>query len=172
MPRVNDQIRFVLSPYGEEEVAVVPPLHPDLAILHAQRADAQGNTQLWGLPGVQKEVAFAARKVVVVVEEIVDESIIRADPNRTLIPGQIVEAVVQEPFGAHPSYVQGYYDRDNDFYIKWNDISKEEKSLQAYLDEWIYGLPDRAVYVKKMGEETWKRLAVNQRLSGVVNYGF
>lgn len=106
MPTVNDQIRFVQSPYGEETIAVVPPLHPDVAILHAQRADTQGNVHLWGLLGVQKEVAFAARKVIVVVEEIVDETVIRADPNRTLIPGLIVDAVVHQPYGgAHPSYV-------------------------------------------------------------------
>ena len=79
MPAVNDRIRFVKSPYGEEEVAVVPPLNPDVAIIHAQRADAEGNTQLWGLLGVQKECAFAARQVIVVVEDIVDESVIRAD---------------------------------------------------------------------------------------------
>jgi glutaconate CoA-transferase subunit A len=140
--------------------------------VHAQRADANGNAQIWGLLGVQKEAAFAAKRVIIVVEELVDEQVIRADPNRTAIPGMIVNAVVVEPYGAHPSFAQGYYDRDNDFYLKWDAISKDEKSMQAYLDEWIYGLSDRAAYVKKMGEETWKRLAVNQRLSGVVNYGF
>ena len=102
MPRVNERIKFIDSPYGDGQVAVVPPLNPDVAIIHAQRADANGNTQLWGLLGVQKEVAFAARTVIVVAEEIVDESIIRADPNRTLIPGLIVHAVVHEPYGAHP----------------------------------------------------------------------
>ncbi|MGD2254065.1 MAG: CoA-transferase, partial [Anaerolineales bacterium] len=113
LPSVNPRIRFVDSPYGEGSVAVVPPLNPDVAIIHAQRADPEGNTQLWGLLGVQKEAAFAAQHVIVVVEEIVDESVIRGDSNRTLIPGMIVDAVVHEPYGAHPSYVQGYYDRDN-----------------------------------------------------------
>ena len=99
MPFVNNQIKFMQSPYGDEKVAVVPPINPDIAILHAQRADSAGNTQLWGLLGVQKEVAFAARKVIVVVEEMVDEAVIRADPNRTLIPGLIVDAVVHVPYG-------------------------------------------------------------------------
>ena len=90
-----------------------------MTIVHAQRADAQGNAQIWGLLGVQKEAAFASRRVIVVVEELVDESVIRADPNRTLIPGMIVDAVVVEPWGAHPSYAQGYYDRDNEFYVGW-----------------------------------------------------
>ncbi|MCI0693796.1 CoA transferase subunit A [candidate division KSB1 bacterium] len=172
LPKVNPNIRTVVCPFTGEELNAVPALQPDVTIVHAQRADANGNAQIWGLFGVQKEAAFAAKRVIVVVEELVDEQIIRADPNRTVIPGMIVNAVVVEPYGAHPSFAQGYYDRDNDFYIKWDAISKDEKSMQIYLDEWIYGLPDRAAYVKKMGEETWKRLAVNQRLSGVVNYGF
>jgi hypothetical protein len=87
-PKVNPRIQFVDSPYGDGPIAVVPPLNPDVAIIHAQRADANGNTQLWGLLGVQKEVAFAAQRVIVVVEEIVDEATIRSDPNRTAIPGK------------------------------------------------------------------------------------
>jgi glutaconate CoA-transferase subunit A len=172
LPKVNPNIRTVVCPFTGEELNAVPALHPDVTIVHAQRADTNGNAQIWGLFGVQKEAAFAAKRVIIVVEELVDEQVIRADPNRTVIPGMIVNAVVVEPYGAHPSFAQGYYDRDNDFYIKWDAISKDEKSMQTYLDEWIYGLPDRAAYVKKMGEETWKRLAVNQRPSGVVNYGF
>ena len=89
MPAANDLIRFVDSPYGDGPIAVVPPLKPDVAFVHAQRADVQGNTHLWGLLGTQKEVAFAAKKVVVVVEEVVDEEVIRRDPNRTLIPGPV-----------------------------------------------------------------------------------
>ena len=109
MAEANPKIKFVDSPYGDGDIAVVPPLNPDVAFLHAQRADAQGNTQIWGLLGMQKEVAFASKRVVVVVEEIVDQEIIRRDPNRTLIPGIVVDAIVHEPYGAHPSYVQGYY---------------------------------------------------------------
>jgi glutaconate CoA-transferase subunit A len=172
LPKVNPNIRTVTCPFTGEELNAVPALHPDVTIVHAQRADANGNAQIWGLLGVQKEAAFAAKRVIIVVEELVDEQVIRADPNRTAIPGMIVNAVVVEPYGAHPSFAQGYYDRDNDFYLKWDSISKDEKSMQAYLDEWIYGLSDRAAYVQKMGEERWKRLAVNQRPSGVVNYGF
>jgi glutaconate CoA-transferase subunit A len=171
MPRVNDRIRFVKSPYGEEEVAVVPPLHPDLAVIHCQRADGEGNAQLWGLLGVQKEVAFAARKVIVVAEEIVDESVIRTDPNRTLIPGLIVEAVVCEPFGAHPSYVQGYYDRDNAFYLEWDEISRDRARTEAWLEEWIYGVPDRAAYLEKLGKETVARLKPGPLPAAPVNYG-
>lgn len=126
--------RLVFSYLGNPGVG---PLNPDVAIFHAQRADRQGNTQMWGLLGAQKEAAFAARTRIVVVEEIIDEAFIRADPNRTLIPDLIVDAVVHEPYGAHPSYVQGYYDRDNAFYLEWDSISREPDRTQAWLDEWV-----------------------------------
>jgi glutaconate CoA-transferase subunit A len=171
MPRVNEKIKIIDSPYGDGQVAVVPPLNPDVAIIHAQRADANGNTQLWGLLGVQKEVAFAARTVIVVAEKIVDESIIRADPNRTLIPGLIVHAVVHEPYGAHPSYAQGLYDRDNDFYLKWGVLSREPAQVGAWLDEWVYGLSGRAEYVRKLGEETITRLRPAPAPAAPVDYG-
>jgi len=171
LPKVNPRIRFVESPYGDGPIAVVPPLNPDVAIVHAQRADRAGNTQLWGLLGVQKEAAFAARHVIVVVEEIVDEAVIRADPNRTIIPGLVVDAVVHEPYGAHPSYAQGYYDRDNEFYLRWDKISRDEAATRAWLDEWVYGVRNRAEYVEKMGPETWERLAPGEAMAEPVNYG-
>jgi glutaconate CoA-transferase subunit A len=173
-PRVNPNIRFVESPYGDGTVAVVPPLNPDVAIIHAQRADASGNTQIWGLLGVQKEVAFAAEHVIVVVEEIVDEAVIRSDPNRTVIPGLLVDAVVHEPYGAHPSYAQGYYDRDNQFYLAWDEISRDAAATRTWLDEWVYGVADRTAYLLKLqaGEPgIWDRLAPGEAPSQPVNYG-
>ncbi len=171
MPAANDRIRFVDSPYGDGPIAVVPPLKPDVAFVHAQRADIHGNTHLWGLLGMQKEVAFASEKVIVVVEEIVDEDVIRRDPNRTLIPGLIVDAVVHEPYGAHPSYVQGYYDRDNDFYLKWDESSRKQDTTEAWLQEWVYDLPDRAAYLEKLGHETLERLDPGEFMADPVNYG-
>ena len=153
LPVANPLIREIKSPYSDETVYAVPPLNPDVTIVHAQRADAAGNTQVWGLLGCQKEAAFAAERVIVVVEELVDEAVIRADPNRTIIPGLIVDAVVVDPFGAHPSYVQGAYDRDNRFYLDWDPISRDEDALQAWLREWVYDLDDRAAYVDKLGAE-------------------
>lgn len=173
-PKVNPKIRFVESPYGEGSIAVVPPLNPDVAIIHAQRADTSGNTQIWGLLGVQKEVAFAAERVIVVVEEIVDEATVRSDPNRTVIPGLLVDAVVHEPYGAHPSYAQGYYDRDNHFYLEWDRISRDETATQAWLEEWVYGVADRAGYLTKLEEqepEFRQRLAPGEALSQPINYG-
>ena len=170
LPVVNPRIAEVECPYTGERLATVPALNPDVTIVHAQRADAQGNTQIWGLLGVQKEAAFASRRVIVVVEELVDESIIRADPNRTLIPGIAVDAVVVEPWGAHPSYAQGYYDRDNAFYVGWESISRDPAALAAYLDEYVHGVRDRAEYVARCGG--LERLRADVRVCGGVNYGF
>lgn len=171
MPKANQNIQFVRSPYGDEEIAVVPPIEPDVAFIHAQRADKLGNTQLWGLLGMQKEVAFAAKHVVVVVEEVVEEAIIRRDPNRTLIPGLIVDAVVEEPFGAHPSYVQGYYDRDNQFYLEWDKVSRDQTATEGWLDEWVFGVADRRAYLEKLGAEYLDSLDAGELQSEPVNYG-
>jgi glutaconate CoA-transferase, subunit A len=171
LPRVNPQIKNVACPFTGEELAAVPALNPDTAIIHAQRADENGNAQIWGLPGVQKEAAFASRNTIVVAEEIVPEHVIRSDPNRTLIPGLIVKAVVLEPFGCHPSYAQGYYDRDNEFYIRWREISKDVGQFNSYLDEWVYGVRDRAEYVERMGASL-AALKARAHFCAPVNYGY
>jgi glutaconate CoA-transferase subunit A len=172
LPKANPLIRPIKSPYGDETVYAVPPLKPDVTIVHAQRADAAGNTQMWGLLGCQKEAAFASERVIVVVEELVDESVVRADPNRTAIPGLIVDAVVVEPWGAHPSYVQGAYDRDNHFYRDWDVISRDEATTQKWLDEFVYGVSGRAEYMAKIGDERMAALQPSgPALSGSVDYG-
>jgi glutaconate CoA-transferase subunit A len=171
MLAANPLIKLIDDPYGTGKIAVVPPLNPDVAILHAQRADTKGNTQLWGLLGMQKEIAFASKHVIVVVEELVDESVIRADPNRTLIPGLIVDAVVHEPYGAHPSYVQGYYDRDNESYLAWDKLSQDHAAVLAWLDEWVYGLENHAAYVRKYGQAYFDKLKPGPLPAPSVDYG-
>jgi glutaconate CoA-transferase subunit A len=171
LPRVNGAIRTVRCPFTGEELAAVPALRPDVAIVHVQRADRRGDAQVWGLLGVQKEAAFAAARVIVVAEEVVEESVLRADPNRTLLPGLVVDAVVHEPFGCHPSYAQGYYDRDNAFYAGWREISEDRGRLEAYLDEWVHGVPDRAAYAAKLGDRV-RELRARPRVAGAVDYGF
>ncbi len=171
LPAANPLIRPITSPYGDETVYAVPPLKPDVTIVHAQRASSGGDTQVWGLTGCQKEAAFAAERVIVVVEELVDEAVIRADPNRTLIPGLIVDAVVVEPWGAHPSYAQGFYDRDNAFYLDWDAISRDPATLDAWLDEWVHGLTGRAEYVERLGAERITALTPGSAPSGEVDYG-
>ena len=171
LPAANPLIRQVASPYDGDRVYAVPPLKPDVAIVHAQRADANGDTQVWGLLGCQKEAAFAASRVIVVVEELVDESVIRADPNRTILPGLVVDAVVAEPYGAHPSYAQGYYDRDNAYYLDWDVISRDEESLQRWLGEWVHGVGSREEYLEKLGRERLDGLRPSPAPSGSVDYG-
>jgi glutaconate CoA-transferase subunit A len=171
LPAANPLIRPIESPYGDGTVYAVPPLRPDVTIVHAQRASAAGDTQVWGLLGCQKEAAFAADRVIVVVEELVGEEVIRADPNRTIIPGLIVDAVVVEPWGAHPSYVQGRYDRDNRFYLDWDPISRSAETTAAWLAEWVHGVSGRAEYMARLGEDRMATLRTSGAPSGSVDYG-
>ena len=171
LEKSNPQIKRIPDPYGGKDVIVVPALNPDVAIVHVQRADKNGNAQLWGIIGEQKEAAFAAKKVILTAEEIVEESVIRSDTNRTIIPGIVVSAVCHVPFASHPSYSQGYYDRDNEFYLAWDKISESKESVEAYLDEWVYGVKDRDEYWEKLSQKTRKRLKVKARYSEKINYG-
>lgn len=171
LEQANPLYRTVIDPYSGRQVIVVPALNPDVAIIHVQRADAEGNAHIWGIIGEQKEAAFSARYVILTTEEIVGEDIIRSDPNRTLIPGFIVNAVCHVPYAAHPSYTQGYYDRDNPFYLEWDEISKSAEGIQAYLDEWVYGVQDRNQYWEKLGPEVHHRLRISSRPGSVVDYG-
>jgi glutaconate CoA-transferase subunit A len=171
LEHANPNIKRIPDPYGGKDVIVVPALNPDVAIVHVQRADKHGNAHLWGIIGEQKEAAFAAKKVIVTAEEIVDESVIRSDPNRTMIPSIVVSAVCHVPFACHPSYSQGYYDRDNEFYLAWDKISESKERVRAYLDEWVYGVKDRDAYRQKLGAKTHKRLKVKARYSDKINYG-
>ncbi len=171
LENANPNYRHVTDPYSGREVVVVPALNPDVAIVHVQRADKDGNAHIWGIIGEQKEAAFAASRVILTAEEIVDEAIIRSDPNRTLIPGFIVDAVCHVPYASHPSYTQGYYDRDNEFYLRWDEISQSNEAVQAYLDEWVFGVRDRAEYWEKLGRQVHDRLKVASRVSATVDYG-
>ncbi len=171
LEKSNPRIKRVTDPYSGREVITVPALNPDVAIVHVQRADSQGNAHLWGIVGEQKEVAFAAKKVILTAEEIVDESVIRSDPNRTIIPGFIVSAVCHVPHAAHPSYAQGYYDRDNEFYLAWDKISSDPEATRQYLEEWVYGVKDREEYWAKLGAEKHEQLKVPALMSEAVNYG-
>ena len=171
LEKANPNIKRIPDPYGGKDVIVVPALHPDVAIVHVQRADENGNAHLWGIIGEQKEAAFAAKKVILTAEEIVDESIIRSDPNRTMIPGIVVSAVCHVPYACHPSYAQGYYDRDNEFYLTWDKISESTETVKSWLDDWVYDLKDREEYWEKLGPQVQARLMVESSFSQPVNYG-
>jgi glutaconate CoA-transferase, subunit A len=172
IPNVNPKIVPMTSPYEDgTQVYVVPPLRPDVSIVAVQRADASGDAQIWGLLGCQKEVAFAGKKTIVVCEELVEEAVIRRDPNRTVIPGSVVDAVVEEPFGCHPSFAQGYYDRDNAFYLEWDKIARDPETLESWLRDWVYDLGSHRDYVEKFGAARWDGLKPDSAPSGEVDYG-
>lgn len=171
LPTNNPNIKTTKDPYTGEEISVVPPLKPDVAVVHVQRCDENGNAHIWGIIGEQKDAAFASKKVIITAEEIVSESVIRSDPNRTLVPDFIVHAVVHEPWCAHPSYTQGYYDRDNEFYMQWDEITKEHETTMKYLEEWVYGVENRAQYMKKLSSEKVMKLLPKACYSQPVSYG-
>ena len=172
IPKVNPKIVPMTSPYDDgDEVYVVPPLQPDVG----GRACAAGRRRRrhadLGPHRLPEGGRVRGPRVIVVVEEVVDESVIRRDPNRTVIPGVVVDAVVEEPFACHPSFAQGYYDRDNRFYLEWDRIAKEQPGLDAWLDEWVYGLSNHREYVEKYGDAYWDALRPGPAPSGEVDYG-
>ncbi|HYS34668.1 MAG TPA: CoA-transferase, partial [Pseudonocardiaceae bacterium] len=130
-------IKTVTCPFTGEVLTAVPALRPDVTVIHAQQADRHGNVQLWGIAGVQKEVVLASARSIVTVEEVVDE--LEPVAGAIVLPRWVVDAVCVVPRGAHPSYAHGYYDRDNDFYRRWDEISRGRETFNAWLDEHVFG---------------------------------
>ncbi len=148
----------------------VAALRPDLAILHVQRADAEGRAHCWGPLGIAEEAALAAGAVILSCEELVDAQVILSDPNRVLVPENKVVAVVHEPGGAHPAPVQGFWRRDHEYMRSYGERSRTREGYLEWLREWVLGVDDRAAYLRKLGDVT--ALAVRQhRLSAPVDYG-
>ena len=153
----------IFSPFApKESLWAVRALNPDVTIVHVQRADVEGNAHCWGNFGVMLEGVRAAKRVIVGAEEIVGPEIIASDPNRTAIPGFLVNAVVQCPYGAHPSPVQGYYNRDNQFFREYHEHTKTKEASNAWLKQFVYDLPERAAYIEQLGAEHVDRLGVKQ----------
>lgn len=172
-PEHIDAIRTVENPYdeGPTTIPVVPPLNPDVSVVRAQRADEDGSAQLWGIVGEMVEAAFAADTVILSVEEIVDGDVIRSDPNRTLIPDTAVDYVVEEPYGSHPSYAQGYYDRDNEAYLDWDRQTETHESTEEWLEEWVYGVENRAAYLEKLDTKRFVELQPQSNYATPVDMG-
>jgi glutaconate CoA-transferase, subunit A len=169
----NENLKVITCPFSGEHHVAVRALRPDLAVIHGQRADEAGNTHLWGNLGIISEAVRASRQVLVVVEEVVSSGIIRSDPNRTLIPGYKVAAVVEEPWGAHPSPVQGYYGHDDEFYREYSRRTREWEEARLWLDEWIFGVNSRADYMKKLDTKRRDDLKIKtSRPSVPVDFGF
>jgi glutaconate CoA-transferase subunit A len=169
----NGNLREFPSPVNEEKLIAVRAIKPDVAIIHVQRADEFGNAHLWGNLGVAVDGARASRKVIVVAEEIVAPEVIASDPNRTLIPGLFVTAVVHEPWGAHPSPVQGHYGRDHAFFSQYHEQSRELEEFERWLARWVNGVPDRRAYMNLLGVCRVEALGVREHAhSAPADFGY
>jgi len=153
----------IFSPFApKESLWAVRALNPDVTIVHVQRADSEGNAHCWGNFGVMLEGIRAAKRVIVVAEKIVEPEVIASDPNRTVIPGFLVNAVVECPYGAHPSPVQGYYNRDNEFFREYHEQTKTKTESAAWLDRWVYRVPDHEAYLARLENDRVGALGVKQ----------
>src|SRR2546430_54890 len=173
LPRQNPTFSQQQSPLDASPLLLVPAVQPDVTIIHVQRSDVDGNAHLWGSLGVCEEAMLAARNVILVAEEIVPREIILSDPNRVVGPSFKVRAVVHIPWGAHPSPVQGYSNRDHQYYHEYHEQTRTVDSFQQWLEKWVLSVPDRAAYMQKLSEERIQALLVREhRYAAPVDYGY
>jgi glutaconate CoA-transferase subunit A len=171
--RDHPSVRTIASPLDGAPELLVPALTPDVAIIHVQRADAQGRAHVWGGLGISEEAALAAKGVIYVAEDLVAEDVIASDPNRVLAPAFKTLAVVHEPGGAHPSPVQGYYNRDHAAFAEYHQRTRSAENFDAWLREWVLDVPDRAAYLAHLGAERWAALRPRTHLPAApVDYGY
>jgi glutaconate CoA-transferase subunit A len=173
MARDNEFFTEIESPFSGEKLHAVRALTPDVTIAHVQRVDCDGNAHCWGNFGVMLEAVRAAKRVIAVAEEIVEPEVIASDPNRTVIPGFLVTAVVECPWGAHPSPVQGYYNRNNEFFREYHAQTKTAADFAKWQARWIDGVTDRSEYMNLLGKSRQQELAVKQHAySAPADYGY
>jgi glutaconate CoA-transferase subunit A len=156
--RSGDQFASIRCPFTNEELVAVRAIRPDVALLHVQRADAQGNAQAWGNFGVMREAAIAAKKVILTCDEIVDHEVILSDPNRNVIPGFVVSSVVHEPLGSHPSPTQGYSRRDDNFYFEYHKATRSREGFEQWLEKWVLNVKDHREFLELLGKERVEQL--------------
>jgi len=174
VPKGNHFYYRIISPFEPKETLMaVRAIVPDVTIVHVQRADEEGNAHCWGNFGVMIEGVRAAKKVIVVAEEIVSSEVISSDPNRTVIPGFLVSAVVESPFGAHPSPLQGYYKRDDAFFEQYHQETKTKSSYEAWKESWIENVTDRSEYLEQLGCERIESLKTKKHAYAVTaDFGY
>jgi glutaconate CoA-transferase subunit A len=151
LPKVTPTIKPIVCPFTGEELTAVPALNPDVTIIHAQQADRRGNVALWGITGIQKEAVLSARRVIVTVEEVVDEFVPR--PFGIVIPSVAVDVIAVEPRGSHPSYADGYYDRDNAAYAAWDPIARDRERFRAWMDQHVLGVETFGEHLQSIERE-------------------
>ncbi len=169
----NSTFRQESSPLDDTPLLLVPAIQPDVTIIHVQRSDENGNAHVWGNLGICEEAMLAAKDVILEAEEIVSREIILSDPNRVVGPSFKVRAVVHAPWGAHPSPVQGYSNRDHQYYHEYHEQTRTVDSFQQWLEEWVLSVPDRAAYMQRLSEERIQGLLVREhRYAALVDYGY
>ena len=151
LPKVTPTIKTITCPFTGEELMAVPALRPDVGIIHAQQADRRGNVAIWGITGIQKEAVLSAKRSIATVEEIVDE--FEPRPFQVVLPSVAIDAISVVPHGAHPSYADGYYDRDNAFYEAWDPISRDRESFGEWMEKHVVGVEDFAEHLRGIGRE-------------------
>lgn len=173
IPRQNPAFREEPSPFDGTPNLLVPALRPDVTIIHVQRCDEEGNAHMWGGFGITSEAMLAANNVIITTEEIVAREVIASDPNRVLGPAFKVKAVVHEQWGAHPSIVQGYYNRDHAFFSEYHVRTRTMPGFQEWCNEWVQHVPTRTNYNAKVGDERLNSLKVKEhRYATQVDYGY
>jgi glutaconate CoA-transferase, subunit A len=148
LPEVTSTIKSVECPFTGERLMAVPALTPDVAVIHAQQADLRGNVAIWGITGIQKEAALSARRVIVTVEEVVQE--FQPRPFQIVLPSVVIDAVAVEPEGARPSYADGYYDRDNAYYEAWDPIGRDRERFAGWMDRHVLGVETFSEHLKSI----------------------
>ncbi len=151
--RSGSQFASVRCPFTNEELLAVRAIRPDVAILHVQRTDTEGNAHVWGNFGVMREAAFAANKVILTCEELVDHDVILSDPNRNIIPSFVVSSVVHEPFGSYPSPTQGFARRDDNFYFEYHKATRSREGFEEWLRKWVLSVKEHRDFLDLLGEE-------------------
>jgi glutaconate CoA-transferase subunit A len=166
------QYRTMNCPFTGEQLCLLRAINPNLGVLQVQRVDRDGNAQVWSVRGDSKQGINACERVVICAEEIVDTEVIRADPDRTIIPGFRVDAVVEEPWGCHPDYMQGCYDRDLEYYHMYGSETRTQEGFEKFLQEWVYSVNNRKEYLEKLGVKRLMKLRARHVLSAPIHFGY
>lgn len=171
--RTNDSLKTMACPFTGDTLTAVAAINPDVTVIHVQRADEYGNAHCWGNLGITREACLASRHIIITAEEIVSPEAISSDPNRVVTPGFRVSAVVHAPWGAHPSPVPGYYNRDHQMFLEYREASQTPDAFARWQAHWVDAVHSSDDYLARLGEERWMDLMLERHaLAEAVDYGY